>query len=319
MFRLHPGDQVGIVACSDALPRQEEGRIRELSRILTRLGLVPVFSDHIFEPSGTRFIEAGLRADALMRFYADPSIKAIFDISGGNLANELLPLLDYPLIKGSQKPFWGYSDLSTIINAIYTMTGNTSYLFQVKTLTWEHGGQQELLFQQSLLEGKDALYRVDWDFVQGEHMEGVVIGGNTRCFLKLAGTPYMPDFSDKILFLESLGGGKPELITYLNQLKQMGPFKKYPGCFWGRLRNSKRKKARRTSPSWFRRPSATRRSRLPRRSKSGMAANRDVSSSGRIAIFAKRSLWNEEPAAWHDRLRPEVLGRLPVSLSEKLC
>ena len=56
MFRLHPGDQVGIVACSDALPRQEEGRIRELSRILTRMGLVPVFSDHIFEPSGTRFI-----------------------------------------------------------------------------------------------------------------------------------------------------------------------------------------------------------------------------------------------------------------------
>ena len=107
MFRLHPGDQIGIVACSDALPRQEEGRIRELSRILTRMGLVPVFSDHIFEPSGTRFIEAGLRADALMRFYADPSIKAIFDISGGNLANELLPLLDYPLIKGSQKPFGG--------------------------------------------------------------------------------------------------------------------------------------------------------------------------------------------------------------------
>ena len=88
--------------------------------------------------------------------------------------------------------------MSTIINAIYTMTGNASYLFQVKSLTWEHGGQQALLFQQSLLEGKDALYRVDWDFIQGEHMEGVVIGGNTRCFLKLAGTPYMPDFSEDV-------------------------------------------------------------------------------------------------------------------------
>ena len=31
------------------------------------LRLVPVFSDHIFEPSGTRFIEAGLRADAKVR------------------------------------------------------------------------------------------------------------------------------------------------------------------------------------------------------------------------------------------------------------
>ena len=37
-------------------------------------------------------------------------------------------------------------------------------------------------------------------------MEGIVVGGNIRCLLKLAGTPYWPDMREKILLLESFGG-----------------------------------------------------------------------------------------------------------------
>ena len=32
-------------------------------------------------------------------------------------------------------------------------------------------------------------------------MEGIVVGGNIRCLLKLAGTPYWPDMREKILLL----------------------------------------------------------------------------------------------------------------------
>ncbi len=34
-------------------------------------------------------------------------------------------------------------------------------------------------------------------------MDGIVVGGNIRCLLKLAGTPYWPDMREKILLLES--------------------------------------------------------------------------------------------------------------------
>lgn len=61
----------------------------------------------------------------------------------------------------------------------------------------------------------------------------MVIGGNIRCFLKLAGTKYMPDFTNKILFLESYGGGTAQMTTYLCQLKQMGIFKKISGLLLG--------------------------------------------------------------------------------------
>ena len=64
-------------------------------------------------------------------------------------------------------------------------------------------------------------------------MEGIVIGGNIRCFLKLAGTKYMPDFNNKVLLLESLSGDAFKMNTYLNQYKQLGVFKKVKGIILG--------------------------------------------------------------------------------------
>ena len=64
-------------------------------------------------------------------------------------------------------------------------------------------------------------------------MEGVVIGGNIRCFLKLAGTEYMPDMTDKILLLEGLNTTSQQAATHLCQLKQMGAFNKIRGILLG--------------------------------------------------------------------------------------
>ena len=64
-------------------------------------------------------------------------------------------------------------------------------------------------------------------------MQGIVVGGNIRCFLKLAGTEYMPDLTDKILFLESFGGTVAKMETYLCQLQQMGAFNKVAGIILG--------------------------------------------------------------------------------------
>ena len=59
------------------------------------------------------------------------------------------------------------------------------------------------------------------------------MGGNIRCLLKLAGTPYWPNMNEKILLLESLGGEVPQMVTFLNQLKQMGVFEKINGILLG--------------------------------------------------------------------------------------
>ena len=64
-------------------------------------------------------------------------------------------------------------------------------------------------------------------------MEGVVVGGNIRCLLKLAGTPYFPDCRGKLLFLESRSGGPDRVAACLAQLRQMGVFSQISGLLLG--------------------------------------------------------------------------------------
>ena len=69
--------------------------------------------------------------------------------------------------------------------------------------------------------------------LRGHSMKGAVIGGNLRCFLKLAGTPYMPGFENCILFLESFSCNEAQSETYICQLKQMGAFARASGVLLG--------------------------------------------------------------------------------------
>ena len=72
-----------------------------------------------------------------------------------------------------------------------------------------------------------------WKFFQGSSIEGRVVGGNIRCFLKLAGTKYFPEVENKVLFIEGLGTSIEGLVTHLAQLKQIGVFDKISGLLIG--------------------------------------------------------------------------------------
>ena len=226
-------DKVGIVCCSNAQQSSYKIKIDALLYTLKIVGLQPICSEFIYEKCPPFSGTGKERATALMNFYTDKTIKAIFDISGGDLANELLPLLEYEIIRNNSKPFFGYSDLTTIINAIYAKTGNISYLYQIKNLIYDCKERQIAYFQDSLINVKEDLFKFNYKFLQGNKMKGVVIGGNIRCFLKLAGTQYMPSFDNKILFLESYGGEVSLMVTYLNQFKQMNAFDKVAGVLLG--------------------------------------------------------------------------------------
>lgn len=88
-------------------------------------------------------------------------------------------------------------------------------------------------FINTLQKNGNDLYDLDYHFIQGTAMEGVMIGGNIRCFLKLAGTEYMPDLHNKILLLEALNTSVPQLITFLSQLKQLHAFDQVNGILLG--------------------------------------------------------------------------------------
>lgn len=224
---LNAGDIVGITACSDPILISAAAEIQTLCEVLTGFGLTPLLSSCLY--GGT----SAERAAALHALYQNADVKMIFDVSGGDLAGELPDLLDYRLIAKNKKPLVGYSDLTCILNAVFAKTGSEGLLWQAKNLVCRDAERQKQLFQETFLSGGDAFFQPKVQFLRGSRMEGTLIGGNIRCFLKLAGTPYLPSFEGKILLLEAFGGGPNQLRSMFCQLRQMGAFEKIAGVLLG--------------------------------------------------------------------------------------
>ncbi len=227
------GDKVAVVCCSNGQVAAYKDKLSKLDITLKDIGLTPVWSDYIYQKDGVASGTAIERANALMNFYKDDEIKAIFDISGGDIANEILDYLDFEIIAKSDKMFWGYSDLTTIINAIYARTGKASVLYQVRNLIYADAERQINNFTNTVINHSQDLFDFEYEFVQGKQMSGVVVGGNIRCLLKLAGTKYWPDTKGKILLLEALSAQTPQVVALMSQLKQIGVFENVAGFLMG--------------------------------------------------------------------------------------
>ena len=221
--------KVGIVANSNAQKEEYREQNEALVDYLESIGLEVEQSSCLYEKNSVFSGTPKERADQLMRFFLDPNMEEIYDISGGDVANQILNELDYEAIAKSRAVFWGYSDLTTVINAIYTMTGKASVLYYVKHLVVGNSAAM----QQSCFKNRTDLFRPSFRLVQQDAMRGVVVGGNIRCFLKLAGTRYYPNLNHKVLLLEAHGGEVAQMATYLAQLKQLGAFDKVNGIILG--------------------------------------------------------------------------------------
>ena len=223
---------VAIISCSNGLQESARPTLDKLLDILSSLGLNVILSSAIYvKDDGLSSGSGKERGKELMKLYKDSSIDAIFDVSGGDLANEVLEYIDFDIIKNNPKPFIGYSDLSVILSSIYSQVGDTSYLYQVRHIVANKENLNR--FINFIKDSNNDLFNIDYRWIQGESMEGIVIGGNIRCTLKLAGTKYMPNFKGKILLLESLGGDVAKMRTFLTQLKLMGAFKEINGIILG--------------------------------------------------------------------------------------
>ena len=228
---LNRNDKIALVVCSNGKNIEDKDRIEKLEDILVEMGLVPIFTKYIYRDKIGRAAKAQVRAEELMSFYKNKEIKAIFDISGGDIANEILDYLDYDVIKRNYKPFFGYSDLTTVLNALGSQMNEVNYLYQILNII--ESKKIRTSFENTFMKNEQTLLDIKWKFLQGSSVEGEVIGGNIRCFLKLSGTRYFPEVENKVLFIEGLGTSIEGLATHLAQLKQIGVFDKISGLLIG--------------------------------------------------------------------------------------
>src|SRR5690606_41435350 len=79
--------------------------------------------------------------------------------------------------------------------------------------------------------------------------EGKLLGGNLTVLTGLAGSPYYPDFTDSILFLEDIGEEPYRIDRMFSQLALSGALQRINGFVFGRCSDCEDRKSTRLNSS----------------------------------------------------------------------
>jgi len=213
MYKLQTGDEIRVVAPSSNWSKDREASYARGRRSLERFGYKITFGKYVRDDDGLGSASAQKRANDLMAAYRDENVKAIMALSGGWLANSILPELDWNVIVRNPKPLIGYSDITAIHNAIYAKTGNVGMLgpslgtlgnrsgaaYMAESLEKALRGEScEVMPYEGIRRKKEVS---NWRVLQNGSAEGVVVGGNIATLYLLQGTPYMPPFDRPTVLL----------------------------------------------------------------------------------------------------------------------
>lgn len=134
-----------------------------------------------------------------------PTAKAIFAARGGYGLIHLLDKLDWTAFRQMPKLLIGYSDICNLHPTIHRLGFSSIHGLMPNSFPQGDEHQLSLTSLQEVL--FNAPYAITWNDVRNTShltLEGKIIGGNLSILYSLQGTPYAPDYKDRILFLEDL-------------------------------------------------------------------------------------------------------------------
>ncbi|ODU53547.1 LD-carboxypeptidase [Thermomonas sp. XSG] len=239
---LRKGDTVGLVSPSSAV--DERLALQLAQEAMEALGFRVRTGAHYGGRYGHLAGTDAERAGDLNAMFGDKAVRAIVCVRGGSGAARLLPLLDYALIRRNPKVLLGYSDITALHCAIHAKTGLVTFHGPVGTGSWNRFNvdqferlffQRELMQYQNSRDAGDELVprRNRTQTLRGGRAVGELVGGNLTVLTALAGTPYLPDFSGRILFLEDVGEAPYRIDRMFSTLKLMGALDKVAGIIFG--------------------------------------------------------------------------------------
>ncbi|MBS4206908.1 LD-carboxypeptidase [Bacillus sp. FJAT-50079] len=233
---LRSGNKIGITAPAGPVSKE---RLDQAVHAVKKLGFEVELGLTCFENIGGYLAgTARMRAQEINSMFANPSISAIFCLRGGYGTLQLLPLLNYNLIRKNPKWFVGYSDITTLhivlqqICHLITIHGPmpasdliTADDFTIKSLM-------------TLLQNDPAYTMANPSdeeikcLVPG-YVEGKLTGGNLSVITSTLGTPFEIDTKEKILFLEEVSEPLYKIDRMLTQLALAGKFSDAAGIVLG--------------------------------------------------------------------------------------
>jgi muramoyltetrapeptide carboxypeptidase LdcA involved in peptidoglycan recycling len=271
---IQKGSTIGVTAPSNGVKPKHEARLNLALKHLELRGFSYLEGKCLRDDKKSVSANAQQRAEDFTSFWLDPSVDMIFPPWGGEFLINILGRLDFKeLVKNRAKWVQGYSDTSTLLFALTTITG----------IATVHG----LNLMDSILENDDSLTSksFDWltlstgarfeqtssprfqtefeDFSKNVHakfklehntfwknfkggdeitLQGRMIGGCLDTLRNLVGTPYgdLPRFASRfpdskvILYLENAGSTPAEVCRTLWNMRFAGWFEVASGVVFGR-------------------------------------------------------------------------------------
>ena len=242
------GDTIGLVSPSSAT--DDSFNLQLAREAMEAFGFKVKAGPHLGSRHGYLAGTDAERAGDLNAMFADPSVKAIVCTRGGSGAARLLPLLDYDAIRRNPKVLLGYSDITALHCALQAKTGLVTFHGQIGSGSWNAFNadqfrrvffERELMDYRNKVEAGDELVprRNRTITIRGGKVSGELVGGNLTVLAALAGSPYLPDFRGKILFLEDVGEAPYRVDRMLSTLKLMGALDKISGFIFGECTDCK--------------------------------------------------------------------------------
>lgn len=245
--RLRQGSKLAIVA--PASPFRSDELLESLD-IIKQMGFVPVLGDNVRNVKSDRTHSATVidRVDELMWAFTDPTIDGVIAATGGFGSAGVLPYLDYEAIQRSRKPLLGMSDISALNNGILAQARLISINGQSPNVRVDEGTSKTHADAESL---KLALNMMMSDKEWGEEgfkinqflprtivpgaASGHVIGCNAETFTNLFGTPYLPDPTGAILFVEDVHKDGEQLGRIFLHMQLIGVLDSVAGVVIGQF------------------------------------------------------------------------------------
>ena len=238
--KLKKGDTIGVIAPSNYIEKDDLEYINASIALMEASGFKVKFGKYVFEDTLGYGTSPEKRAADINWAFKDDEVKAVMCVKGGEDSNTTLDYIDYEMIKKHPKIICGFSDNTSILNAIHEKTGLVTYHGPTfKSLTsWETGYAYKQ-FIKTFAENTESLIMGEpeekYTTIQAGQATGELVGGNLSLFTKLVCGKYAVNLQDKILFLEELGfEAAPEMVnSNIYYLKQNGVFDRIAGLWIG--------------------------------------------------------------------------------------
>lgn len=237
---LRAGDTVGIVTLGS--PR-DEATINARIQFLENLGFNVVVGEYVYSWAGYLAASPQQRASDLMSMFENPDVRAIIPVRGGTGVVDIIPYLDYNVIRRNPKIITGYSDITVLLNVLYIwadlITFHSLLLIDFRETTPAYNFDQFFTATSTLtsprsLENPPGIPLVSR--VPGI-ADGTIVGGNLTSFVDTLGTPFEVDTRGRIVFIEETHEAVSRVYRLVAHLIHAGKFSDCAGIIVGECSN----------------------------------------------------------------------------------